>query len=59
MFDYAAYAKALREEIHMYPELGFDLPKTLALVHRELDKMGLEYTDKWGRSSIVGTAFLF
>ena len=54
MFDYAAYAKALREEIHMYPELGFDLPKTLALVHRELDKMGIEYTDKWGRSSVVG-----
>jgi len=54
MFDYAAYAQSLREEIHMYPEIGFDLPKTLAVVHRELDKMGIAHTDKWGRSSVVG-----
>jgi len=53
MFDYAAYSKSLREEIHMYPELGFDLPKTLAVVHRELDKMGLTYTDKYCESSVV------
>ena len=53
MFDYAAYSKALREEIHMYPELGFDLPKTLAVVHRELDSMGLTYTDKYCESSVI------
>jgi len=53
MFDYASYAKSLREEIHMYPELGFDLPKTLAVVHRELDAMGLSYTDKYCESSVV------
>ena len=53
MFDYAAYAKSLREEIHMYPELGFELPKTLAVVHRELDAMGLTYTDKYCKSSVV------
>ena len=53
MFDYAAYSKSLREELHMYPELGFDLPKTLAVVHRELDKMGLTYTDKYCESSVV------
>jgi len=53
MFDYAAYAKSLREEIHMYPELGYDLPKTLAVVHRELGAMGLTYTDKYCESSVV------
>ena len=42
MFDYAAYSKSLREELHQYPELGFELPKTLAVVHRELDKMGYD-----------------
>ena len=54
MKEYARYAQAIREEIHMYPEIGFDLPKTLAVVHRELDSMGISYTDKWGRSSCVG-----
>jgi len=55
MFDYAAYAKSLREEIHMYPEIGFDLPKTLAVVRRELDQMGISYTERFGKSSIVAT----
>ncbi len=54
MKEYIAYAKEIREELHRIPEIGFDLPKTIAVVHRELDKMGLSYTDKWGRSSVVG-----
>ena len=54
MEKYVAYAKEIREELHRIPEIGFDLPKTIAVVHRELDKMGLSYTDKWGRSSVVG-----
>ncbi len=54
MKEYARYAQALREELHRIPEIGFDLPKTLAVVHRELDKMGIAYTDKWGKSSVVG-----
>ena len=49
-----AYVKSIREELHRIPEIGFDLPKTLAVVHRELDQMGISYTDKWGRSSVVG-----
>lgn len=53
MFDYAAYARKLREELHQIPELGFDLPKTLAVVHRELEAMGLSHTDKYGPSSVV------
>ena len=53
MFDYAAYARQLREELHRIPEIGFDLPKTLAVVHRELEAMGLSHTDKYGPSSVV------
>ncbi len=53
--DYAAYARSIRRELHEYPELGFDLPKTLAVVRRELDAMGIPYTEKYGRSAIVAT----
>lgn len=49
------YAVSLRRELHKYPEIGFDLPKTLALVRRELESMGIEYTEKFGKSSIVAT----
>lgn len=55
MTDYAAYARQLRQELHQYPEIGFDLPKTLAVVKRELDAMGIAYTEKYGRSSVVAT----
>lgn len=55
MFDYAEYARNLRHEIHQYPEIGFDLPKTLAVVRRELDAMGIPYTEEYGKSSIVAT----
>ena len=52
MFEYAV---SLRRELHQYPEIGFDLPKTLALVRRELDAMGISYTEEFGTSSIVAT----
>lgn len=55
MFDYLAYAVSLRRELHRHPEIGFDLPKTLAVIRRELDAMGMEYTEEFGRSSIVAT----
>ena len=48
------YILALRHEIHEYPELEFDLPRTLAVVRRELDDLGIPYTEQYGRSSIVG-----
>lgn len=47
------YMIRIRRELHMYPELSFDLPKTLGLVRRELDKMNIPYTEKYGKSSIV------
>ena len=55
MFDYVEYAKQLRHELHQIPEIGFDLPKTLAVVRRELDAMGVSYTEEFGKSSIVAT----
>lgn len=55
MFDYAQYACQLRHELHQCPEIGFDLPETLAIVRRELDALGIEYTEKFGKSSIVAT----
>ena len=47
------YIIQLRRELHQYPELAFDLPKTLALIRRELDAMGIPYTEEYGQSSIV------
>lgn len=55
MFNYADYARQLRHELHRFPEIGYDLPKTLALIRRELDAMGISYTEKFGKSSIVAT----
>ena len=56
MFDYTAYAKQLRHELHQVPELGFDLPETIGIVRRELDAWGIPYTvDEFGPASIVAT----
>lgn len=48
------YIVRMRREIHEYPELGWDLPKTSALVKRELEAMGIEYTEEYGECSVVG-----
>lgn len=48
------YAVKMRRQIHQHPEIGFDLPRTLELVRSELDAMGIPYTEKYGKSSIVG-----
>lgn len=48
------YILSLRRELHMYPELEFELPKTLALIRRELEKMDIPYTEEYGKSSIIG-----
>ena len=49
------YIIRIRRELHQIPEVGFDLPKTLAVVRRELETMGISYTEKYGKSSIVAT----
>lgn len=48
------YIISIRHRIHEYPEIGFDLPRTTALVKSELEKMGIPYTEKYGQSSVVG-----
>lgn len=48
------YVIKLRRELHMYPEVDYDLPKTVALVKRELEAMGIPYTEKYGKGSVVG-----
>lgn len=53
--DTFEYAVKIRRQLHQWPEVGFDLPKTLALVKGELDSMGIPYTEEFGLSSIVAT----
>ena len=48
------YVIGLRREIHMYPEVDFDLPKTVAVIKRELTAMNIPYTEKYGKGSVVG-----
>jgi len=48
------YIVAIRREIHEYPETDFDLQKTVAVVKRELESMGISYTQKYGKSSVAG-----
>ncbi len=50
-----SYVIEARRTLHMYPEIGFDLDRTLAFLRGELDKMGVEHTEKYGKSSIVAT----
>lgn len=52
--DDAAYVIARRREIHQYPELEYDLPRTTALVRRELSALDIPYTEKYCHDSVVG-----
>ncbi len=54
MYADKEYILNLRREIHEYPEIGFDLPKTIAVVKRELSNLGIEHTEEYGESSVVG-----
>ncbi len=47
------YIIDLRHELHEYPEIGFELPKTISVVKRELDSFGVPYTEEYGESSVV------
>lgn len=49
------YVVNLRRELHAHAEVGFDLPQTLAILRRELDALGVAYTEAYGKSSIVAT----
>ena len=46
----------IRRQLHMYPELGWDLPMTAALVKEELTKAGVGFVaDQYGVNTIVAT----
>ena len=46
----------IRRQIHMYPELKWDLPRTSGLVRAELDRIGVPYeADVYGPCSVVAT----
>ena len=49
------YIVRIRRELHEYPEIGFDLPRTISVVKRELAEMGIPYTEKFAESSVVAT----
>ncbi len=50
-----SYIIETRRKLHTYPEIGFELPKTIAFVKNELDRLGVAYTEQYGKSSIVAT----
>jgi len=47
------YMLDIFHRLHMYPEIGFDLPRTTALVKEELRKLGIEATERYGKCSVV------
>ena len=49
------YILKIYRELHQIPELGFDLPKSTAVICRELDAIGIPYTTKLGKSCVVAT----
>lgn len=49
------YVIGLRRELHMCAEVGTELDETLAVLRRELDDIGVSYTEEYGKSSIVAT----
>lgn len=49
------YMVDIRRRIHRRPELGFDLPETVTLVKQELEKLGVSYSEAYGKGSIVAT----
>lgn len=44
----------IRRQLHMYPEVRFELDRTCALVKDRLEEYGIEYSEDYGKSSIVG-----
>ncbi len=45
---------AIRRDIHMHPEVGFDVFRTADIVAAELSRLGLKVTKEVGRTGVVG-----
>ncbi len=39
------YIKSIRRELHQTPEIGLDLPKSAAIIKRELESFGYQWTE--------------
>lgn len=50
---YIDYCIEIRRKIHMYPETGYDIERTIDLISSELDKLGVKYYKNIGISSLV------
>ena len=50
---YYERAVELYKTLHQHAELEFDLPETIGIVKKELDAYKIEYTEKYGKGSIV------
>ena len=50
-----AYIVKIYRELHQVPEIGFELPKSAAIICRELDAIGVPYTTEIGQSCIIAT----
>ena len=48
------YAVSLYRRLHQIPEIGFDLPKTVAEVKKELEALDIPYSEAFGQCSLVG-----
>lgn len=55
MFIDREYIIRIRRELHQVPEIGFDLPKSIAIIKRELDALEIPYTEEIGKSCIIAT----
>lgn len=49
------YIIKIRRQLHEVPELGFDLPKSSAIIRKELEAIGIPYTEEIGKSCIIAT----
>jgi amidohydrolase len=45
---------ALRRDLHAHPELGFEEHRTVEIVTRELDRIGVEHHGGIGKTGVVG-----
>lgn len=53
--DVVDFIVKLRRELHQYPELLFELPKTSAIVRKALDDLGVKYTAGIAKTGVVAT----